>query len=155
MGHQCHTPKVRRGRAGQLQKGQKAWTETWQTLKRPAAPPDGTGVPITSQTAHRRRGGSSSPPPRPPTRPIARPCPSRPTENSLALSSANPPSRARNAPLNYTSTVFALDSCHPVIYPYEYTGFNCALIFPICHSSVRICNSSTLGHFVYSLTKTS
>lgn len=143
-----------RGRAEWLQKGLEELEQEPVGHGGAAVLPEGSGV-ITSQAAPRCCGGGrglifttcTAPHPSKPS------CPSSSTDSSLALSSENPLSREPVTPLNYTSAVFALDSCHPVIYPYM--DFNCTLIFPTRHSFARICNSSTLGHFVYSLTKNS
>lgn len=138
-------PKVRTGRAGWPQKGLEARNKPAQV-----AAWEGAGA-----AAHhiRRPGG-----PRQWGSPSPRPCPApAPGLQAPQTAPQHLPQHTRPpepvTPLNYTSAVFALDSCHPVIYPY--TGFNCALIFPTRHSSARICNSSTLGHFVYSPTKNS
>lgn len=137
-------PKVRTGRAGWPQKGLEARNKPVQ-----AAAWEGAGAAAHHIAA---RGAQAV------GLPLSPPCPApAPGLQAPQTAAQHLPQHTRPpepvTPLNYTSAVFALDGCHPVIHPC--TGFNCALIFPTRHSSARICNSSTLGHFVYSPTKNS
>lgn len=101
----------------------------------------GLGLPSHPRLPPRRPPRCGAPPPQlpPPRCPLTCPCPAPQTSPQRFPQRIHPGEPV--TPLNYTSAVFALDSCHPVIYPY--TAFNCTLIFPTRHSSARICNSSS------------
>lgn len=116
MGAHCHRAKGGGG-AGRSSKSWKPQGEPAAAAEA-AAPPHGAVAPLMSQTAPQMLWGLPLTTSAAPTLSQPCPCPSRSPGSSQPFP-WQIHRREPVTPLNYTSAVFALDSCHPVIYPYR------------------------------------